>query len=172
VDLKALLAALMCLAAPAARAQFNNSQLGAGPAFNSVIGQGPQYGLFIEYGRYLESSFEFFARAPVLIVETPSGANTPTGQGRVFGTGLSLGVRYLFNEDTLRPWVGLQLTGSVLITQPQVAWFLGGGTSLGLDWVLSESFALGVRGSYDVFVELNQPWRHQVGVMLALHVLL
>jgi outer membrane protein len=149
-----------------ASAQFNNTALGVGPLFSSVVGQGPQYGLHFEYARYLESSFELFARAPVLLVEVPVGADTPTGQGRVFGTGLSLGARYLFHEDTLRPWVGLQLSSSVLITTPQVSWYLGGGPSAGLDWVVSDSILLGARGTYDVFVELNRPWRHQLGVTL------
>jgi len=42
----------------------------------------------------------------------------------------------------------------------------------GFEWVLSESFALGLRGTYDAFVDLNLPWRHQLGVSLGLIVLL
>lgn len=171
MDLKTFLAALI-LFAPAARAQFNNSSLSAGPLLNSVIGQGPQYGLALEYDRYLESGFEFIARAPVVIAETPSGADTPSGAGRVFGTGLSLGARYLFLEEALRPWVGAQLTWTILITQPSAVWALGAGPSVGVDWVFSESFALSLRGSYDVFVELNRPWRHQLSVTLGLVILL
>jgi len=171
-NLKRLLAVTAFGLGTLAHAQFNNAQLSAGPLLHSVVGVGPQYGLFVGYERYLDAGFEFFARAPVLIVETPTGANTSTGQGRVFGTGLALGVRYLFNEDTWRPWVGAQLTGSVLITTPQVNWFIGGGVSAGVEWVLSESFALGLRGTYDAFVDLNLPWRHQLGVSLGLIVLL
>lgn len=171
-NLKRILAVTTLGLASLAHAQFNNAQLSAGVLLNSVVGVGPQYGLVVGYDRYLDAGFEFFARAPVLIVETPAGANTATGQGRVFGTGLSLGVRYLFNEDTWRPWAGVQATGSVLITTPQVAWFLGGGVSAGFEWVISESFALGLRGSYDAFVDLNLPWRHQLGVSLGLIVLL
>ncbi|MBL8916799.1 MAG: hypothetical protein JNM17_39215 [Archangium sp.] len=167
------LALLACVTASlAARAQFNNSSLSAGPLVNSVIGQGAQYGLALEYDRYLESGFELVARAPVVIAETPVGADTPSGAGRVFGTGLSVGARYLFLEEQLRPWAGLQLTWTILITQPAPVWGLGAGPSLGLDWVFHESFALSLRGSYDVFVELNRPWRHQLSVTLGLVILL
>lgn len=167
------LAFFACVTASlAARAQFNNSSLSAGPLINSVIGQGAQYGLALEYDRYLESGFEFVARAPVVIAETPVGADTASGAGRVFGTGLSLGVRYLFLEEHFRPWAGAQLTWTILITTPSPVWGLGAGPSLGVDWVFSESFALSLRGSYDVFVELNSPWRHQLGVTLGLVILL
>jgi outer membrane protein len=168
--LKRFVFGLMVLA-PAAHAQYSSSALGVGIQATTVVSTGPQYGLTLEYSRYLESSFEFYVRAPVLIVETPVGAATESGAGRVFGTGLSLGVRYLFHEEVLRPWVGLHLGASVLITRPEIAWFLGPGTAVGLDWVLSESFSLGLRGSYDVFVDLNRPWRHQLGLTLGVAVL-
>lgn len=171
MDFKSLVT-LAVLSSSAAHAQFSNTQLGVGPLINSVIGQGPQYGGFVEVDRYLESGFEVFARAPVLIVETSSGADTQSGRGRVFGTGLSLGTRYLFLQEAWRPWVGVQLSGSVLITTPKVSWFLGAGASAGLDWVFDDSLSLGVRASYDAFIDLNAPWRHQLGLMLALHVLL
>ncbi|MFT3712013.1 MAG: hypothetical protein QM817_30595 [Archangium sp.] len=167
-----LFAALTCLAGSAAQAQFNNSSLSAGPLINTVIGQGAQYGLALEFDRYLESGFEFVARAPAVIAELPAGADTPSGVGRVFGTGLSLGVRYLFLEEQFRPWAGAQLTWTILLTQPSAVWGLGAGPSVGIDWVFHESFALSLRGSYDVFVELNRPWRHQLSVTLGLVILL
>jgi len=56
------------------------------------------------------------------------GADTPTGAGDIFATGGSLGVRYFFLEATLRPWAGIQLSGLVLVTKPEVTWFVGPGS--------------------------------------------
>jgi hypothetical protein len=161
----------LLLAAPAAQAQFSNSSLSLGVQGNAVVSGPPQWGLSLGYSRYIESGFEFVAWAPALITEVPAGAETPSGAGRVFATGLSLGVRYLFLEEMVRPWVSLQLGSSILITTP-VTWFVGPAASVGLDWVFSESFSLGLRGTYELFIDLNRPSRHQLGVVLGVSVLL
>lgn len=167
------LTALLCCVAPfVAHAQYAPHSLGAGPHLATVVGsRSLMWGLSLEFSNYLDSGFEFFGRVPLLIAETPVGAETTSGAGRVFATGASAGVRYLFLEGMVRPWVGLQLGGVVLVTQPQVTWFLGAGATLGLDWVLSESWSVGARGVYDVFVDLNRPWRHQLGGTLNVSVL-
>lgn len=163
---------LVGLMGSAAQAQYAPHSLGLGPEVTAVLGrQSVMGGLSIEFTQYLESGFEFFARVPVLIADVPVGADTPSGAGRVFATGGSLGVRYLFVEGLVRPWVGLQLSLVVLVTRPEVTWSLGAGTTLGLDWILSESWSVGARGHYDVFVDLNRPWRHQLGGSLIVCVL-
>jgi hypothetical protein len=159
------------LFAAVAHAQYAPSSLGLGPQATAVIGDTPMVGVDLEYARYLESGFVFFADVPILIASTAVGADTPTGSGRVFATGGRLGVRYLFTEGMVRPWVALQLAGLVLVTKPEVTWYAGAGTSVGLDWILSESFALGARLVYDVFVDLNRPWRQQLGGSINVSVL-
>jgi len=160
------------LTAGVAHAQYAPHSLGAGPQVTVVLSsRSVMWGLSIEFTQYLESSFEFVARVPVLIAEVPVGADTPSGEGRVFATGGSLGVRYLFLEGLVRPWVGLQLSGVVLVTRPEVTWSLGAGTTVGLDFILSESWSIGARGIYDVFIDLNRPWRHQLGGSLVVCVL-
>ena len=171
MDARRLILGLL-LVAPAAHAQYNLSTLSIGPQASSVVGDRPQWGVALGYTRYLESGFEVFARAPVLISHTLVGADTLSGEGNVLGTGLTLGARYLFLEDAWRPWVGLQLGASFLITKPEVTWFAGPGASAGLDWVFNTSFAVGVLGSYDVFIRLNAPWRHQLSVLLNFSILL
>ena len=102
-----------------AHAQYAPHSLGAGPQVSGVVGTGQVMGgISLEGSQYLEDGFEFFVRVPVLIAETPAGADTPSGAGRVFSTGGSLGVRYLFVEGMFRPWVALQLSGVVLVTKP------------------------------------------------------
>ena len=165
-------AALLCLAPFVAHAQYAPHSLGVGPQVTSLIGtSSPLWGLSLEFSNYLESGFEFFGRVPLLIAQTPVGADTADGAGRVFATGASLGVRYLFIEGSVRPWVGLQVGGLVLATRPEVRWFLGAGATVGLDWVLTESWSVGARGLYDVYVDLNRPWRHQLGGTLNVSVL-
>ena len=155
-----------------AHAQYAPHSLGAGPHVSGVMGTGRVMGgISLEGTQYLESGFEFFIRVPLLIAETPVGADTPSGAGRVFSTGGSLGVRYLFVEGMVRPWVALQLSGVVLATKPEAIWFLGTGTTVGIDWVVSESWSIGARGIYDVFIDLNGPWRHQLGGTLMVSVL-
>lgn len=161
------------LAAPAARAQYSSSVLTAGPTIGVSIGSARVHsGLLLEYSRYLESGFEFFARAPVLLTQVPAGADTSTGAGWVFATGLSLGVRYLFAEEAVRPWVGAQVGASILITTPSVTWFVGPGAGAGLEWVLSESIALGARATWDLFIHLNEPSVNQLGGALTVSILL
>jgi hypothetical protein len=142
-----------------AHAEYSNHSLGIGPHLTVVTGsRSLMWGLALEGSNYLENGFELFARVPLLIAEPIAGETA-----RVFSTGGNVGVRYLFVEGTVQPWVGLQLSGVVLITQPVVNWFLGAGATIGLDWVLSESWSIGARGIYDVFVRLDGPWRHQLG---------
>ena len=123
------LTALLCCVAPfVAHAQYAPHSLGRGPHLATVVGsRSLMWGLSLEFSNYLDSGFEFFGRVPLLIAETPVGAETTSGAGRVFATGASVGVRYLFLEGMVRPWVGLQLGGVVLVTQPEVTWFLGAG---------------------------------------------
>ena len=164
---------LLLTAAPAvAHAQYAAHSLGLSPQVTSALGtRTGMFGVSIEFSNYLQSSFEFFARVPLLIAEVAVGADTPDGAGRVFSTGGSFGVRYLFLETAVRPWVGLQLSGVVLVTKPEVTWFLGAGASVGVEWVLDESWSIGARGVYDVFIDLNRPWRHQLGGSLNVSVL-
>lgn len=155
-----------------AHAQYAPHSLGLGPQVSAVVGTGRVMGgISLEGTQYLEEGFELFIRVPVLIAETPVGADTVSGAGRVFSTGGSLGVRYLFLDGLVRPWVALQLSGLVLLTKPEALWFLGPGTTVGIDWVLSDSWSIGARAIYDVFIDLNGPWRHQLGGTLLVSVL-
>ncbi len=149
-----------------AHAEYSNHSIGVGPHLTVVTGsRSLMWGLAIEASNYLENGFELFGRVPLLIAEPAAGETM-----RVFVTGGSAGVRYLFVEGTVQPWVGLQLSGVVLMTQPVVNWFLGTGATIGLDWVLSESWSIGARGIYDVFIRLDGPWRHQLGGSLMVSV--
>jgi outer membrane protein len=142
--------------APDAHAQYANRSFGVGLSVNNAI----EPALTLEGSVYIESGFDIYLRIPLTILSTPSGAATVSGSGQVYGTGASLGVRYLFLEERIRPYVGLQISTQVLFTQPLVDYYFGPGATVGCDFFVTDFLSLGVRGSYDMFVDLNRPLRH------------
>ncbi len=161
-----------------AQAQFANRSLGAGIGFIKLFGgstQGTATGvdyavpLTIEGSLYIENGFDVFAHIPLMLVSVTRGASTPSGAGLIFGTGGHLGVRYLFSEETLRPYVGLELAGFVLLTSSPVV-FVGPGVVGGLDYFIADTVSIGARGFFDLFIELNVPLRPAVGATVSVAV--
>jgi outer membrane protein len=152
--------------APDATAQYANRSLGVGAQATTSIDHAPQWAVTLEGSAYIESGFDLFLRVPLLITNTPVGAATPSGGGQVFGTGGSLGIRFLFLEERIRPFVGIQLSGLVLFTQPVVDYSVGPGASVGTDFFVSQAVSIGLRASYDLLIELNKPLRHNFGAGL------
>ena len=150
-----------------ANAQYANHSFGVGAQATTSINNAPLWAVTLEGSMYIESGFDVFLRVPLLITNTPTGAATLSGSGQVFGTGGSLGVRYLFLEEHIRPYVGIQLSGLVLFTQPLVDYYFGPGATVGTDFFVTDFLSIGVRGSYDMFIELNKPLRHNLGAGLA-----
>ena len=116
-----LIAVLGMLVAGEAQAQFANRSLGGGLGFVKLLGGGSlgvdfAAPLNLEGSLYIENGFDVFVQIPLMLVSVAQGAATPSGAGLVFGTGGHLGVRYLFSEETIRPYVGLELAGFVLLT--------------------------------------------------------
>jgi len=132
------------------------------------IRNAPQWAITLEASRYIESGFEVYLRIPFMITRTPTGADTSSGSGDVFGIGGNLGVRYLFLEETIRPWVGVHLATTVLFTQPNATPSAGIGTTVGIDFFLNDFLSIGARGSYDLFYELNKDARHNFSAGLSL----
>ena len=155
------------LLAPNAHAQYGNRSLGIGAEATTSINNAAQWALTLEGSLYIESGFDIFLRVPVMITNVSIGADTISGRGQVFGTGGSLGVRYFFLEERVRPYVGVQVSGLVLFTVPLVDYYLGPGATAGADFFLTNFLSIGVRGSYDMFVALNRPLRHNLGAALS-----
>lgn len=156
------------LVAGNAQAQFANRSVGGGLSFVKFTGGSAASGLdfavplTLQGSIYLENGFDLYAQVPLMLVQVNAGASTPDGHGQVFGTGAHLGARYLFSEETLRPWVGLELACFVLLTTTPLV-FAGPGASLGVDWFVSDSISVGAHGFFDLFVELNAPLRPSFG---------
>lgn len=164
-------AVLGLLVAGEAHAQFANRSLGGGLGFVKLLGGSSLGGstgvdfavpLTLEGTLYIENGFDIFAHIPIMLVNVTSGAATPSGAGLVFGTGGHLGVRYLFMEETLRPYAGLEIAGFVLITKTTVV-FVGPGVVVGVDYFVADTVSIGARGFFDLFIELNVPVRPAFG---------
>lgn len=159
-------AAVSGLLASDAHAQYANRSLGVGAQATTSINNGAQWAVTLEGSVYIDSGFDVFLRIPLMITDTPTGAATASGSGQVFGTGGSLGVRYLILEEQIRPYVGIQVSTLVLFTQPLVNYYFGPGATAGCDFFLTDFLSIGLRGSYDMFIDLNRPLRHNFGAGL------
>jgi outer membrane protein len=155
--------ALVVLLAGEAHAQFANRSLGGGLGFVKFIGGAGKAGvdfaapLTLEGTLYIENGFDVYARIPLMIVQVVTGADTPTGKGLIFGTGGHIGIRYLFLEENIRPYVGVEVAGFVLITKPEVGVLVGPGVCAGLDFFVADTVSIGLRGNFDLFLQLNDP---------------
>lgn len=162
-SLGGVVVALGVLLAGEAQAQFANRSLGGGVGFVKFVGGSGKAGvdfaapLTLEGSLYIENGFDVYARVPLMLVSVAVGADTVSGRGLIFGTGGHLGVRYLFLEETIRPYVGLEIAGFVLITKPDVGVLVGPGLELGLDYFVADTVSIGARGYFDLFIQLNDP---------------
>ncbi|MGV3623452.1 MAG: hypothetical protein ACO1OB_21720 [Archangium sp.] len=110
----------------------------------------------LEGGLYLESGFEVFLRPQFFLARVPINATGPgTAGGIVIGGGGQLGVRYLFLEESIRPYVGLHIAALVFNTQPTVTAYPGVGTQFGCDFFVGESVSLGLRAVVDLALAFN-----------------
>jgi outer membrane protein len=164
-----LIFAVLC--AGTAHAQFANRSFGGGVSFVKFIGGDVASGLnfagalTLEGSLYIDSGFELYAQVPLSVVDVATGADNPgnNGRGQVFGTGGHLGARYLFLEETIRPYVGLEFATFVLITVPDPKVIFGPGLSGGIQWFVADSISIGANANFNVFFELNKPVRPAFG---------
>lgn len=147
-----------------ATASYAKGNLGLGISPFAVVGDnhGIDWGLPIslEAGYHLENGFEVFLHPqfmPHRIVVDPL-LKLPTaddGRSLIFGFGGHVGSRYLFLEESIRPYVSLHL--AVLgFSAPSLLVLLGPGTMIGSDFFVADSVSLGVRVIADMFIDFNK----------------
>lgn len=143
-----------------ASASFANRNLGLGVSAMKLLGDsiGINWAvpISLEGGLYIGEGFEIFLRPQFYLVDSVIGANTPSGQGVILGGGGHAGARYLFLEESIRPYVGLQISVIALARQPQVDVYAGGGVQAGIDFFVADSISLGFRGYFDIYIVLNK----------------
>jgi len=84
----------------------------------------------------------------------------------VVGATPSLGLRYLFSQESVRPYVGLDITylhvfygDNSNLTEN----FVGVSPTAGIDFFLNGSFSVGLRAQYSLYPVLNGPWQTSYG---------
>ena len=156
-----------CLAAPSARAQYANTSVSLGTGGLKLDGILPTVGwglpVAIQATRYIENHFEAVAQIGILVAH-----DSVSDQNALVLDGPSLGVRYLFSEERLRPYLGLDLvylrafglpTADLSPTDANThLGFIGLGASAGADYFLNDQISVGVRGRANGYVTLNQAW--------------
>jgi hypothetical protein len=155
---------------PSGAASFANRGVGVGLGAVRVFGQDPSVPdalvpLWLEYASYVESGFEVFGRVPVALASVRVGADTPDGRGLVLAAGFQLGVRYLFLEEGVRPFISLHLGGLVVARQAALGdnVLAGPGAGAGLEVFVVSSLSLQARVFAEWDVTLNAPQRFSAG---------
>ncbi|MBI5549721.1 MAG: hypothetical protein HY901_38025 [Deltaproteobacteria bacterium] len=154
--------AFLCaaLAAKPAQAQFANHSIGfeagyvyvANPAAQNV---GSGFDLGVNSTLYIESGFDLYFRILVGIHKQ----RLP--EQNVVGILPAVGFRYLFSEDTVRPYLGLNLAYQAYITDEYSSRFALA-PQAGIEFFVAENFSIGFQTEYHLVLSLNAPPEHGV----------
>lgn len=147
----ALLAALF-LAAPA-HAQFANRSLGLSAGymnFNNTASLNSTVFLGFDASLYVESGFE------VVSLTKLSFPYDPISEKRVVGLAPSLGIRYLFLEEGIRPYIGADLSYLHIFKDSGEQNFFGVGPNAGVEFFVSDSISLGARAQFNAYLSLDE----------------
>ena len=156
-----------------ARAQFANHSIGfeAGGVYVANpeaqrVGSGAQVGL--NASLYIESGFEVYFRALVGIHHGDAGicGGKPSGC-EVVGVVPAMGFRYLFSEDTIRPYLGLTVGylaffGKNVDNSDNVNSRFSISPMGGIEFFVSDNFSIGLQAEYHLMLELNGSPAHAV----------
>ena len=147
----ALLAALFT-AAPS-HAQFANRSLGLSLGymnFNNTVSLSHTGFIGFDASLYIENGFE------VVSLTKLAFPYDPISDRRVLGLAPSLGLRYLFLEEAVRPYVGADLSYLHIFKPQGDSNFFGLGANVGIEVFVSDSISLGARGQFNVYLALNE----------------
>lgn len=172
-----LVVGLLAASEANASASFANRNLGLGVSGFGMLGAANATGIdwgipiTLEGGFYIESGFEVFLRIPLLFAYQKFGVTAGGGPGIVLASGGQFGVKYMFLEESIRPYVTLHLAGLYFIRDAATVmlnnFFIGPGVSTGVDFFVGESVSLGARAYLDMYVTLNAPPNFALGAGIA-----
>jgi outer membrane protein len=155
-----ILAALL-VAAPS-YAQFANRSLGLSAGymnFNGTASLNSTVFLGFDASLYIESGFEVVSLTKIAFPEDPISGK------RVLGLAPSLGIRYLFIEESIRPYVGADLSYLHVFKDQGESNFVGIGPNAGIEFFVSDSISLGVRAQFNAYLSLSE--RVQTSLILS-----
>lgn len=156
-----------------ATASFANRNIGLGVSGFTILGDATAVAIdwgvpiTLEGGMYLDSGFELFLKIPFLFAQQKFGVTANNGPGVVIGSGGQFGVKYMFLEESIRPYVDLHLAGLYFVRDSAATglnnFFLGPGVGVGCDFFIAESVSVGARGYFDLYITLNKPLSMALG---------
>ncbi|MBI3185186.1 MAG: hypothetical protein HYZ28_23870 [Myxococcales bacterium] len=146
--------AVALFSATEAQAQFANRSLGASLGYMRFNGDQPfdwAIPLGLESSLYVENHFDLTARVLLMLITERIEAR------QIVAAQTNLGVRYLFAEESLRPYAGAELAFLYIFRndglQPA---FFGIGPNLGIDYFAGDTVSVGARGFVYLYLMLNQ----------------
>lgn len=145
--------ALALLGAAPAHAQFANRSLGLSLGYmNFQRTAGLDSGAFLglDASLYIESGFELVSLTKITFPVDPSTDK------RVVGVAPSIGMRYLFAEESIRPYLGADLSYLFVFKADTTPQYVGVGPNAGIDFFVSDSVSLGARAQYNFYIALNE----------------
>jgi len=151
--LQALGLVVALFAAAPAHAQFANRSLGLSAGymnFNGTASLSDTIFLGFDASLYIEAGFEVVSLTKI------SFPMDPISGKRVVGLAPSLGIRYLFLEESIRPYVGADLSYLHVFKPQGNANFFGVGPNVGIEFFVSDSISLGARAQYNAYVSLDE----------------
>ncbi|WP_257458602.1 outer membrane beta-barrel protein [Archangium lipolyticum] len=155
------IAVALFVAAPA-HAQFANRSLGLSAGymnFNGTASLNSTVFLGFDASLYIESGFEVVSLTKLAFPEDPISGK------RVLGLAPSLGIRYLFIEESIRPYVGADLSYLHVFKDQGESNFVGIGPNAGVEFFVSDSISLGARAQFNAYLSLSE--RVQTSLILS-----
>lgn len=146
--------------AQAAAGSFANREIGLSVGGFALLPKGADlvsWGLpiAVEGGYYIDSGFALYLHAAVMLLQQTEGFGPAmNGPGTVIAGGGQFGLRYLFLEESIRPYVMLHIA-ALYMARDQRQGYAGPGAGVGVDFFIAESVSLGVRATADLYITLN-----------------
>ncbi|MEN9796483.1 MAG: hypothetical protein RL653_179 [Pseudomonadota bacterium] len=152
------------LFAPHAHAQFANRSIGLSAGYLRLGIDGLDWGVpvGIDASVYIENHFDLVFHLYGMIL------NDSTRPRQFVGIYGATGVRYLFNEETIRPYAGLDLGYFQTFAREPAANLVGLTPNVGVEWMAGDTWSIGARGQFTGYFMLNQPLQTSAGLHLQL----
>jgi len=145
-------------------AQYANRSIGASVGLLKLNQQGGlDYGLPLGllYTNFLtDLNLDVTLRAQLMLLRDP------VLNRYIIGATPSVGVRYLFSQESIRPYIGLDVTYLHIFydtNNASVANLVGASPNAGVDFFLNGSFSVGLHVQFTLYPMLNDQWQSSFG---------
>jgi outer membrane protein len=110
------------------------------------------------YTGYIASHWEWSMDAQMMIL------TEPIANRQVIGAAGGPGLRYVFMEEQLRPYIGVDLDYLHIFDLPGTSNWVGMGPRVGFDYFVTDSLSLGLAGQSNLYWMLNAPLQTSVAL--------